>query len=72
MTDRPDLRFTCPKCGHRVYEVGEIRVAGGMLSSVFDVENRKFSTVTCERCRHTDLFQAESGKLASLFDLFTT
>ena len=72
MSEQPSIRFTCPKCGHREYEVGQTRVSGGAISAVFDVENRKFSTVTCARCRYTEFYQSERGKLAELFDLFTT
>lgn len=31
----------------------------------------KFATVTCERCRHTDLYKAETKMLENIFDLFT-
>jgi predicted nucleic-acid-binding Zn-ribbon protein len=72
MGDQRDLKFECPKCGHKKCDVGEVRVSGGSLSAVFDVENRKFSSVTCEHCRYTEFYQTESGNLAKLFDLFTT
>lgn len=72
MTEIPTLRFRCAKCGHSACEVGEVRVAGGLLSSVLDFENRKFSSITCARCRHTEFYQVESSKLAAVFDFFTT
>ncbi len=31
----------------------------------------KFATVTCERCRHTDLYKAETKMLENIFDLLT-
>lgn len=31
----------------------------------------KFATMTCERCRHTDLYKAETKMLENIFDLFT-
>jgi predicted nucleic-acid-binding Zn-ribbon protein len=39
---------------------------------VFDVEGRKFSTVTCDRCMHTEFFKADRSALANIFDLFVT
>ncbi|MCY3738695.1 MAG: zinc ribbon domain-containing protein [Gemmatimonadaceae bacterium] len=67
----PELRFQCPKCRHTRCEIGEIRAAGGFWSKIFDVQNRKLSTVTCERCRYTELYAADSSTLGSVFDFFT-
>ena len=50
----PELRFECPKCRHTTCEIGEIRASGGFWSKIFDVQNRKLATVTCEQCRYTE------------------
>ena len=60
--------YRCPKCQHDVCEVGEIRATGGVLSKLFDIQNRKFSTVTCARCRYTELYAADSSTLGNIFD----
>ena len=70
MTD--SIAFKCLRCKHTQCEVGEIHVAGGFWSKVFDVEGRKFSTVTCERCKHTEFFKADRNALGNIFDLFVT
>ena len=54
----PTLRFECPKCHHTAYETGEIRASGGFWSKIFDVQNRKLTTVTCEQCRYTELIRS--------------
>lgn len=64
--------YRCPRCGSSQAKVGEMHVAGGFWSKIFDVEGRKFSTVTCARCRHTEFFEADKSTLANVFDLFTT
>jgi predicted nucleic-acid-binding Zn-ribbon protein len=66
------VNYKCLRCNHRSYEVGEMYVAGGFWSKVFDVEGRKFSTVTCTNCRHTEFFNIERSKLANVLDLFVT
>ena len=66
------LPFKCLRCGYHACDIGEIHVAGGFWSKVFDVEGRKFSTVTCERCKHTEFFKAGRSQLANIFDLFVT
>jgi uncharacterized protein len=65
-------QFQCIRCKGDMCNVGEMHVAGGFWSKVFDVEGRKFSTVTCSRCRHTEFYQADRSQLANIFDLFVT
>lgn len=65
------LNYRCPKCSNRECEIGEIRASGGFWAKVFDVQNKKFSTVICRRCRYTEIYQADSSTLGSVFDFFT-
>jgi predicted nucleic-acid-binding Zn-ribbon protein len=51
--------------------VGEIRAPGGFWSKIFDVQGQKFSTVTCSRCKYTEIFKADSSMLGNVFDFFT-
>ncbi|MBU1370946.1 MAG: zinc ribbon domain-containing protein [Bacteroidetes bacterium] len=64
------LKYHCPKCGSRQYEVGEIRVTGSLLAKIFDVQNKKFSSVTCSNCTYTEFYRVGSNNLANVFDLF--
>lgn len=66
------MNYTCIRCDYDQCEVGQIYAAGGFWSKVFDVEGRKFSTVTCERCKHTEFFKADRNTLHNIFDLFVT
>ncbi len=66
-----DLSFTCPKCGGAGYEVDEMRATGGIFSKIFDVQRNRFTTVTCEECRYTELYKVEQGVLGDIFDFFT-
>lgn len=65
------MAYQCPKCDNADYETSEIRTTGGFLSKVFDVQNRRFTTVTCTRCQYTELYRADSSMLGNIFDLFT-
>lgn len=66
-----ELDFRCPKCGHKRYEVGELRGTGGILSKIFDVQRERFTTVTCRRCQYTELYKTDSSLLGDVFDFFT-
>ncbi|MBB6480437.1 zinc ribbon domain-containing protein [Spirochaeta isovalerica] len=66
-----DYNYRCPKCGNTRYETDEFRATGGMLSKVFDVQSKRFTTVSCTRCRFTELYKADSSMMGNIFDLFT-
>ena len=70
--------FKCAKCSNTEYESSEFRATGGFLSKLFDVQSRKFTTVTCTRCKYTEMYKADSSAykadssaLGNIFDLFT-
>jgi predicted nucleic-acid-binding Zn-ribbon protein len=65
------LDYTCAKCGNGEYEVGEFRATGGFLTKVFDIQSRRFTTVSCMRCRYTEIYKADSSMLGNIFDFFT-
>ena len=65
------LNYTCPKCSNTSYEIDQFRATGGMLSKIFDVQTKRFSTVTCTHCKYTELYKAETSALGNIFDFFT-
>ncbi|WP_411766155.1 zinc ribbon domain-containing protein [Winogradskyella sp. A3E31] len=67
-----NINYKCPKCNNRDYEVGQMRATGGTLSKIFDVQNKKFTSVTCTKCSYTEFFKAKTSALSNIFDLFTT
>ena len=70
MNDKP-LNYTCPKCSSRSYEIGQLRATGGTLSKIFDVQNQKYTSVTCKRCKDTEFYKASTSALSNIFDFFT-
>ena len=63
--------WVCPKCGNAQYEADEFRATGGTLAKLFDVQNKKFSTVSCTQCRYTELYKTATSTLGNVFDFFT-
>jgi predicted nucleic-acid-binding Zn-ribbon protein len=66
------LNYTCPKCRNSEYETSEFRATGGFWTKIFDVQTKRFTTVTCSRCKYTEIFKAESSKLGHIFDFFVS
>ena len=71
MTTDIQGRYRCPKCGHNDCTTGQIRATGGFLSKIFDVQSRKFTTVTCGQCTYTEFYRADTSMLGNVFDFFT-
>ncbi|WP_147677015.1 zinc ribbon domain-containing protein [Algibacter pacificus] len=63
--------YSCPKCQNREFETSEMRATGGRWSKIFDVQNKKFTSVTCKRCTYTEFYKAKTSALSNIFDLFT-
>ena len=63
--------YVCPKCGNTHYEVDEIRTTGGRFSKIFDIQNKKFTAVSCSRCHYTELYKGSTSTLGNIFDFFT-
>ena len=42
-----------------------------MFSKIFDVQNKRFTTVTCDRCTFTEIYRTKSSALGHVLDFFT-
>lgn len=62
--------YVCPKCSCNEYEKGEFRAVGGFWTKIFDVQSNRYTTVTCMRCRYTEIYKADSSMLGNVFDFF--
>ncbi|MBT35228.1 MAG: GTP-binding protein, partial [Rickettsiales bacterium] len=54
-------RWSCPKCGEKNYDVGEIRVTVSFWSKLFNVQNNRYRSVTCEKCCCTEFYRNQSS-----------
>ena len=66
------INYTCPKCGNKQFELDEMAATGGGLTKFFDIQNKRFTTVTCQRCKYTEFYKAESSMIGNIFDFFTS
>jgi len=64
--------WRCPKCRNAEFEVGEMRAAGSAFASIFDFENRRFSTVMCTNCRYTEIYGVQADRLDQVLDFLAT
>mgnify|MGYP003324862258 CR=1 FL=1 len=61
-----NVTYACAKCGNSSYEEGSIRVTGGsILTKLFNVQNRRFTYVSCEQCGYTEFYKGQNSGVAS-------
>lgn len=65
-------RWVCPKCNNHEFETDVFQATGGGLAKIFDVQNRRFTTVSCTRCQYTEIYRTDTSKLSNIFDFFTS
>ena len=46
--------YQCPKCGNTSYETDQFQATGGNFAKIFDVQNKKFITISCTNCGYTE------------------
>jgi hypothetical protein len=45
-----------------------MRATGGFFTKVFNVQSKRFTTVSCARCHYTELYKTDSSTLGNIFD----
>ncbi len=63
--------WQCPKCRNTEFETDQFAATGGGFSKFFDVQNKKFTTVTCSRCKYTEIYKADVSTLGNVLDFIT-
>ena len=62
------IQYICPKCGNDTYETDQFQAVGGNFAKLFDVQNKKFTTVSCTRCGYTELYRGQTSQGWDILD----
>ncbi|MDA9471919.1 zinc ribbon domain-containing protein [Enterococcus sp. 5H] len=54
-------QYVCDKCGNTHYISDQFQATGGNFSKLFDVQNKKFITVSCSKCGFTELYRGQTS-----------
>lgn len=54
-------QYVCQKCGGQHYVHDQFQATGGNFSKLFDVQNKKFITISCTNCGFTELYRNETS-----------
>ncbi len=61
-------QYVCPKCGCKSYITDQMQATGGNFAKVFNVQNKKFITISCTDCGYTELYRAETNAGMNILD----
>lgn len=61
-------QYICPKCGNTSYESDQLQATGGNLAKIFDVQNKKFITISCKKCGYTELYKSTTSDGWNILD----
>ena len=62
------MHYVCPKCGCRHYEHDQFQATGGNFAKLFDIQNKRFITVSCAQCGYTELYRAAGDRGMDILD----
>ncbi len=63
--------FACAKCGSTQYSSGEIRTTGSGVSRFLNLQNQKFTVVSCSGCGYSELYRMDGSGVGNIFDILT-
>jgi predicted nucleic-acid-binding Zn-ribbon protein len=61
-------QYVCEKCGNTHYVSDQFQATGGSFAKVFDVQNKKFTTISCDRCGYTELYRTKTSTGMNVLD----
>jgi len=61
-------QWRCCKCGNESYQKDQFQATGGNFAKIYNVQNKKFITVSCTRCGYTELYRAGTSAGMNIFD----
>ncbi|MEG2570324.1 MAG: zinc ribbon domain-containing protein [Clostridia bacterium] len=54
------VQYICQKCGNKTFNSDSFQATGGNFAKIFDVQNKKFITISCTQCGFSELYRNET------------
>lgn len=64
-------KWVCCKCGNEKFEKDQFQATGGSFAKIFDVQNKRFITVSCTKCGYTEIYKTMTDAGMNILDFFT-
>ncbi|MEA2102716.1 MAG: zinc ribbon domain-containing protein [Thermodesulfobacteriota bacterium] len=63
-------KWKCSNCQNDEIEEGQFAATGNGVSTFFNVQNKKFVTVTCTHCKDTKIYKTDTSTMGNILDFF--
>ena len=60
----------CVKCGSTDADTKDVSMTGSGLSKMMDIQNNKFTVVSCKNCGYSEFYNKNASKASNVFDFF--
>ena len=61
-------QYVCPKCGCTEYESDQFQATGGNFAKMFDIQNKRFTTISCRQCGYSELYKQPEDSGMDILD----
>ncbi|MDR2944850.1 MAG: zinc ribbon domain-containing protein [Methanosarcinales archaeon] len=61
-------QYVCPKCGCNHYTDDQFQATGGTFTKLFNIQNKKFITISCADCGFTEIYKAQNSAGLDILD----
>lgn len=61
-------KWKCPKCNNEEFEKDQFQATGGNFAKIFDVQNKKFITISCTKCGYTEIYKTGTDAGMNILD----
>ena len=58
------------RCQNKEFEAGQFAATGVGLTKFFNIQNKRFTTVTCTSCQYTEIYKTDTSTLSNVLDFF--
>ena len=62
--------YTCTKCDNSEFESKQFQATGTILRKLFNVPNKKFTTVSCTKCIYSKIYKGDTNIVTNVLDFF--
>jgi len=63
-----ELKYTCPKCGNKEYQIGEMWAYSSFWTKMLQLHTRRFTFLTCLKCRYTEFYKVSKNEIGEVFN----
>ncbi len=61
-------KWKCPKCNNEEFEKDQFQATGRNFAKLFNVQNKKFITVSCTNCGYTEIYKVDTDAGMNILD----